>query len=119
MLKGCDLMSNIAKILGQRMKNRRVELNLSQEKLAEKAGVHPTYIGQLERGEKNVSVENVEKISQALDVSLSTLFEHLGGKNNASNDIPIKCYEFIASKSSEEQQKLYNLLLEIDKYRNM
>jgi len=50
-------MSNIAKILGQRMKNRRIELKLSQEKLAEKAGVHPTYIGQLERGEKNVSVD--------------------------------------------------------------
>lgn len=112
-------MSNIAKALGQRMRNQRIKLGLSQEKLAEKAGVHPTYIGQLERGEKNVSVENVEKISKALNVSLSTLFELLGGDDSVSNDVPLKCYEFISSKSSEEQQKLYDLLIEIDKYKNI
>ena len=45
-------MSDIAKIIGQRIRNYRTQKGLSQEKLAELAGCHPTYIGQLERGEK-------------------------------------------------------------------
>ena len=43
-------MSDIAKIIGQRIRNYRTQKGLSQEKLAELAGCHPTYIGQLERG---------------------------------------------------------------------
>ena len=53
-------MSDIAKILGQRIRNYRTSKGLSQEKLAELSGCHPTYIGQLERGEKNATVESVE-----------------------------------------------------------
>lgn len=45
-------MSEIAKSVGQRIRNYRLSLHLSQEKLAELSGCHPTYIGQLERGEK-------------------------------------------------------------------
>lgn len=56
-------MSDIAKIIGQRIRNYRTQKGLSQEKLAELAGCHPTYIGQLERGEKNATLESVEKIS--------------------------------------------------------
>lgn len=46
-------MSDIAKSVGQRIRNYRTQLGWSQEKLAELSGCHPTYIGQLERGEKN------------------------------------------------------------------
>lgn len=49
-------MSDIAKIIGQRIRNYRTQKGLSQEKLAELAGCHPTYIGQLERGEKNATL---------------------------------------------------------------
>ena len=58
-------MSDIAKIIGQRIRNYRTQKGLSQEKLAELAGCHPTYIGQLERGEKNATLESVEKIAKA------------------------------------------------------
>ena len=71
-------MSDIAKIIGQRIRNYRTQKGLSQEKLAELAGCHPTYIGQLERGEKNATLESVEKITSAMDVSLSQLFDKLG-----------------------------------------
>lgn len=47
----------------------RAERGLSQEELAEAAGVHRTYIGMLERGEKNVTIYNIERIARALDVS--------------------------------------------------
>ncbi len=51
----------------------RAERGLSQEELAEAAGVHRTYIGMLERGEKNVTIYNIERIARALDVPPASL----------------------------------------------
>ncbi len=110
-------MSNLAKVIGQRIRNYRTGQNLSQEKLAELSGCHPTYIGQVERGEKNATLESIEKISSALDVSLSTLFEKLSVEDKTDN-IPLKCYELVASKSKLEQEQLYNLLLQMEQYKN-
>lgn len=110
-------MSEIAKIVGQRIRNNRTRLGLSQEKLAELSGCHPTYIGQLERGEKNATVESIDKISMALDLPLSKLFEKLGGSKSDVKDVALDCYEFISTKSKEEQEQIYKILLEMDKYK--
>ena len=109
-------MSDIAKIIGQRIRNYRTQKGLSQEKLAELAGCHPTYIGQLERGEKNATLESVEKIASAMDISLSELFDKLG--KIGSNSIAAKCYDLVASKNEAEQKQLYKMLQEMDKYKN-
>ncbi len=111
-------MSDIAKALGQRIRNYRTDKGLSQEKLAELSGCHPTYIGQIERGEKNATIESIEKISLALNISLSKLFEKLGAQENGMRNIPLECYEFISTKTKEEQEQIYRILLEIDKYKN-
>ena len=110
-------MSEIAKAVGQRIRNYRTHKGLSQEKLAELVGCHPTYIGQLERGEKNATIETVEKISSALQISLSTLFEKLDSISDETQSIPLKCYEFIASKTKPEQEQIYRILLEIENYK--
>lgn len=110
-------MSDIAKVLGQRIRNYRTSKGLSQEKLAELAGCHPTYIGQIERGEKNATIESIEKIAAALNISLSNLFEKLGIQENEVRNIPLECYEFLSSKTKEEQEHLYRILLEMDKYK--
>lgn len=110
-------MSDIAKVIGQRIRNHRISAGLSQEKLAELSGCHPTYIGQLERGEKNATLESVERISGALGLSLSKLFEKLGEKNDDGKSIPLACYEFLSAKSKDEQEQLYKILLEMDKYK--
>ena len=110
-------MSDLAKVIGQRIRNYRTGQNLSQEKLAELSGCHPTYIGQVERGEKNATLESIEKIASALNISLSTLFEKLGTEDNADS-IPLKCYELVASKSKSEQEQLYKLLLQMEQYKN-
>ena len=109
-------MSDIAKIIGQRIRNYRTQKGLSQEKLAELAGCHPTYIGQLERGEKNATLESVEKIASAIDISLSELFDKLG--KSGGNNIAAKCYDLVASKNEAEQKQLYKMLQEMDKYKN-
>ena len=110
-------MSEISKLIGQRIRNYRTQQKLSQEKLAELSGCHPTYIGQVERGEKNATLESIEKIASALNIPLAQLFEKLGD-GEMSDSIPLKCYEFLSAKSKTEQEHLYRLLIEMDKYKN-
>ena len=111
-------MSEITKTVGQRIRHYRNQSGLSQEKLAEISGCHPTYIGQIERGEKNATIESLEKISSALEISLASLFEKIGDESNADN-IPLKCYELLLSKSKEEQEMLYKILFNIDVYKKI
>ncbi|MBU3916235.1 helix-turn-helix domain-containing protein [bacterium] len=59
---------------GRIVKKERLKAGLSQEKLAEKARMHRTYIGMIERGEKNITIANIEKISKALNISIANLF---------------------------------------------
>ena len=59
---------------GERVRSERIRLGLSQEDLASRAGVHRTYIGMLERAEKNVTLENIEKVSRALGHNLKDFF---------------------------------------------
>ena len=59
---------------GKKVREERIRLGLSQEELAAKAGVHRTYIGMIERAEKNITLGNIEKIAKALKVSISEIF---------------------------------------------
>src|SRR5208283_1370186 len=54
---------------GQRVRQERTKRKLSQEQLAELAGVHRTYIGMIERAEKNITLENIEKLAKALKLT--------------------------------------------------
>ncbi|ASL73027.1 helix-turn-helix transcriptional regulator [Ralstonia solanacearum] len=63
-------------IFAANVRRRRLELGLSQEDLAEKAGVHRTYVGMLERAEKNVTIYNIQRIADALDVEPSALLQY-------------------------------------------
>ena len=65
----------ILKSFGKRVQAERTKQNLSQEELAEKAGVHRTYIGMIERAEKNITLQNIEKIAKALNVKIIDLFD--------------------------------------------
>jgi len=62
------------KKFGDNMRLIRKEKGLSQEALADIAGLHRTYIGAIERAEQNVSLDNINKIAKALKVKPSTLF---------------------------------------------
>ncbi|MBR0132994.1 MAG: helix-turn-helix transcriptional regulator [Lachnospiraceae bacterium] len=114
-------MSDIAKSVGQRIRNYRNKLGLSQERLAELAGCHPTYIGQVERGEKNASLESIEKISSALKLPLEKLFEKIEPYMVSIDDsnIPLKCYNYLSSKTQSEQELIYEIIQDIDKYKRI
>lgn len=59
---------------GKQVQELRKDRNLSQEQLAELAGVHRTYIGMIERAEKNITLYNIERIAKALEVNIKDLF---------------------------------------------
>lgn len=58
---------------GQRLRQLRKEKNLSQEELSFRADLHRTYIGMIERAEKNITLINIEKIAKALGVEIKDL----------------------------------------------
>jgi transcriptional regulator with XRE-family HTH domain len=73
-------MPNKTKILtafGEIVRDKRKELGLSQEELAFKADLHRTYIGMIERAEKNITLENISKIAKALNTPISELFKKI------------------------------------------
>lgn len=70
------MAGNILKIIGARIRDIRKERKLTQEQLAEVSGFHFTYIGAIERGEKNITMLNLEKMSEALEVEIQDLFRY-------------------------------------------
>ena len=63
---------------GANVRKRRLDLELSQEDLATKAGVHRTYIGMIERAEKNITLQSIEKIATALNIPIDELLKFDG-----------------------------------------
>ena len=70
----------LLKALGQRIRALRTEQGYSQEAFADKCGVHRTFMGTVERGESNLSFQNIARVAATLDVPLSTLFLDLEGR---------------------------------------
>jgi transcriptional regulator with XRE-family HTH domain len=70
----------LLRALGQRIRELRVQQGYSQEAFADKCGVHRTFMGTVERGESNLSFQNIAKVATTLSVPLSTLFSGLEGK---------------------------------------
>lgn len=68
---------DICKKFGDRVRELRVAQGLSQEVLAQKAGLHRTYIGAIERGERNISLNNIQKISVALCITIENIMKGL------------------------------------------
>lgn len=69
---------HITQLFGEKVRSVRKEQQLSQDELADQCGLHRTYIGAVERGERNITLINAEKIANALQVSLSELVSRDG-----------------------------------------
>jgi CheY-like chemotaxis protein len=80
-------------LLGMAIKTQRASLGISQEELAHRAGLHRTYVSDLERGARNPSIESIEKLAGALQVSVSKLFESAGNGSGSRKLVEILLVE--------------------------
>lgn len=71
------MQADILFLFGQAVRGLRQEKNISQEAFADICGLHRTYISDVELGKRNVSLENIEKMANALDITLPKLFERV------------------------------------------
>jgi transcriptional regulator with XRE-family HTH domain len=69
-----DTLPALLRAFGQRVRELRLAQGYSQESFADKCGVHRTFMGTIERGESNLSFQNIVKVSETLGVSLAVLF---------------------------------------------
>ncbi|RRJ67455.1 XRE family transcriptional regulator [Paenibacillus oralis] len=105
------------KIIGKRIKQLRKEQGLTQEQLAEKAGVNASYIGTVERGVRNISIETLEKIIQGLDVPLAVMFQFHETKNVDSWKDKAEVLEVVNSllysRSLEENKLIFRVIKDV------
>ncbi len=104
-------MNDIKEIFGQRVRYYRKNRGLSQEQLAEMCDLHPTYIGQLERGEKNASLETIMRVCSGLSVSPEVLFENISPEETET--LPQKIYNLVISMPREKQEAIYEIIRKI------
>jgi transcriptional regulator with XRE-family HTH domain len=72
---GKQARPDIRERFGFAVKDRREALGLTQEEFAEQAGIHRTYVSDIERGTRNVSLVNIERVASALSLTISELFQ--------------------------------------------
>lgn len=110
--------ATIVEIVAHRLSQRRKALGLTQEQVANKANVHPTYIGQVERGEKNITVRKLSEICNALDYGLDELFEKMPSSKEGKTSIPYQCFLLISDQTEDEQKDLMQILKNIVELKN-
>lgn len=105
-------MEPIAVTIGVRIRSYRKSQSLSQEILAEMAELHPTYLGQIERGEKNATIESIQKISNALNVPMSTLFSNLPTSEEDSLSYPQdRILQLLSTLNAKDQNAIYDMII--------
>lgn len=98
----------IYKLLGNRLRQERLKLNLTQEQLAEKVDLSTSYIGQIERGERNISLDTLVVICKSLGVTIDYLLQD---SINIEEDIVYnQLYQLISSRSINEKVMALDVL---------
>lgn len=81
-MKRKSIPSDFLISFGAVVKTKRLSLGFSQEELADRSGLHRTYITDIERGARNITLKNVKRISEALQITLSDLFSQVESRHS-------------------------------------
>ncbi len=101
---------NLSEIVGNNIRFHRTKQNISQEQLAEYSDLHPSYIGQLERGKKKPTIDTLYKISRGLKVPLTTILGGIDELDDTNDNYPYKCYLLVSKQTAPNQVVLYEIL---------
>ncbi|MBW4079921.1 helix-turn-helix domain-containing protein [Paenibacillus sp. S150] len=106
---------NVAKQIGEKVRHYRNLKGLTQEQLAEVVGTYGTYIGRLERGEQNVQLETLEKIADALQISVYALFNHPQFDHLRNQEWIWQVIHLLEEQPLSEQERAFRVLNEMFK----
>jgi transcriptional regulator with XRE-family HTH domain len=109
-------MSNLLKLVGTKIRDIRKQKGLSQEQLGELASFHFSYIGGVERGETNISLNNLDKIAKALDVEVYHFFsyvQHLHDVDYEKESIIKELLELMLKQNTSDLRKIRIVLKEL------
>lgn len=104
---------NTVHMIGEQIRYYRTMRNLTQEEIAERIGSTGSYIGRIERGEKNVKIETLEKIADALKVNVLLFFQQDTLEPLQDHPWVIKCVSLLLEQPERNQHKAYRILKEI------
>ena len=104
-------MSELNRTVGKRIRKYRKAIGLTQEQLAEKCRLHPAYIGQLERGEKNATLNSIQTICVGLHIPMEQLLSGITSETADSN-VPMsgQIMDRLADLSDPELHIIYNMI---------
>lgn len=106
-----EMSASILKFLGARIRSLRKDQRLSQEQLAEISGLHHTYIGAVERGERNISIKSLLKITNALKICMGDVFESVDpDREDVENLIVSQVLTLIRMENKDTLRRLHLLL---------
>lgn len=99
----------IYKKLGESIKQERQKLNLTQEQLSEKLDISISYLGRIERGERNIPLDTLVRLANILNVSIDYLLKDSKPKNN-NNVLTCEINQLISQLSNSEKTVILNMI---------
>lgn len=108
-------MEDIKIKFGERIRKLRNEIGISQEELSFRSGISQTYVGQLERGLKNPSLEIIEKIANGFDVDLSFLFYNLNNNKDGHSEVFEQISALLKPMSDEKLKNISQIIRIVNK----
>lgn len=106
-------MSDIARIVGDRIRTLRNERSWSQEELAHRADIHPSYMGQLERGEKSATLDSLSKIVDAFEITFEEFFRFIRPEYRNKETATLSSILHKLNGRNEEDQKMILDLIDL------
>lgn len=107
-------MNKINALVGENIRNSRQKRGLSQERLALKAGLNTSYLGQIERGEKSPTISVIDKIASALLIDIKDIFESdLKQENIITTEFIDRIVYELNGRTTEEQKDVYHFIQQL------
>ena len=112
-ISGGEIMSDIAKTVGDRIRALRNERGWSQEELAHRADIHPSYMGQLERGEKSATIDSLVKVINAFEISFDEFFRFMNTEYRNKDTATLSNILYKLNNRKESDQKIILNLIDV------
>lgn len=113
-----EIMGKIVELVGSRIREYRKGKGLSQEELAHRAELHTAHLGRIERGEKNPTLESIEKIVNALGITFEELFSFEDIPSTSEKPIIEKIVSYLMPMSDEEQNDTLKLVRILSEWKD-